>query len=195
MRLVSGESLTDPTNEYAMVLIDDSERKVFLFERFFDPNLAEYANILNAPFDIFAHARASTLIHELTHLRFKTEDIAYLRSMEPFRDLIDTAKPGAQAVKTRQDDLQTTALSTLTPARMLFKTWDDISNTWEDYGVFTTTHYLKRKVLGITGAKTLNEARQVFMSNIDKRIDVILTNADSVTYLITHLGRMLDVGA
>ncbi|AZE99876.1 hypothetical protein C4J95_2414 [Pseudomonas orientalis] len=195
MRLVSGESLKDPTNDYAMVLADDSERKVFLFDRFFDPDLTEYANLLNAPFDMFAHARASTLIHELTHLRFKTEDIAYLRSMEPFRDLIDTAKPGAQALRTRQDDLQTTALSTLTPASMLFKTWDDISDTWEDYGVFTTTHYLKRKVLGITGAKTLNEARQIFMSNIDKRIDVILTNADSVTYLITHLGRMLDVGA
>ncbi|MBA1428935.1 dermonecrotic toxin domain-containing protein [Pseudomonas orientalis] len=195
MRLVSGESMKDPTNDYAMVLVDDSERRVFLFERFFDPDLAEYANILNAPFDMFAHARACTLIHELTHLRLETEDIAYLRSMEPFRDLIDIAKPGAQAVKTRQDDLQTTALSTLTPASMLFKTWDDISNTWEDYGVLTTTHYLKRKVLKITGAKTLTEARQIFMSNIDKRIDVILSNADSVTYLITHLGRMLDVGA
>ncbi|MEG8236050.1 dermonecrotic toxin domain-containing protein [Pseudomonas orientalis] len=195
MRLVSGESLKDPTNDYAMVLVDDIERKVFLFERFFDPDMTEYANILNAPFDMFAHARASTMIHELTHLRFKTVDIAYLRSMEPFRDLIDTAKPGAQAVRTRQNDLQTTALSTLTPASMLFKTWDDISNTWEDYGVFTATHYLKRKVLKITGAKTLNEARQIFMSNVDKRIDVILSNADSVTYLITHLGRMLDVGA
>lgn len=195
MRFVSGDSLTDAINEYAMVLVNDSERKVYLFERFFDPNLTDYVDKLSVPFDMMAHARAATLIHELTHLRFKTADIAYLHSFEPFRDLIDTAKPGAQAVKTRQDDLQTTALSTLTPERMLFKTWDDVSETWEDYGFFTTTHYLKRKVLSTTGAKTLVEARQIFMSNIDKRIDVILSNADSVTYLITHLGRMLDVGA
>ncbi|UEH10811.1 dermonecrotic toxin domain-containing protein [Pseudomonas sp. HN8-3] len=195
MRFVSGESVKAPTTDYAMVLLGDSERKVYLFERFFHPNLAEYATILSEPFDMFAHARASTLIHELTHLRFKTEDIAYLRSLEPFRDLIDTAKPGAQAVKTRQDDLQTSGLSTLTPATMLFKAWDDISNTWEDYGFFTATSFLKRRVLNITGAKTLNEAREVFMSNVDKRIDVILSNADSVSYLITHLGRMLDEGA
>lgn len=195
MRFVSGASLVDPTSEYAMVLVTDSERKVYLFERFFDPNMSDYLDRLSVPFDMSAHARAATLIHELTHLRFETADIAYLRSLEPFRDLIDTAKPGAQAVKTRQDDLQTTALSTLTPASVLFKTWDDVSNTWEDYGFFTTTHYLKRKVLSTTGAKNLIEARQIFMSNVDKRIDVILSNADSVTYLITHLGRMLDVGA
>lgn len=195
MRFVSGQSLTAPENEYAMVLVNDAERKLYLFERFFDPNLADYRDRLSAPFDMFAHARASTLIHELTHLRFETADIAYLRSMEPFRDLIDTAKPGAQAVKTRQDDLQTTALSTLTPERILFKTWDDISNRWEDYGFFTKTNYLKHKILSTTGAKNLIEAREIFMSNVDKRIDVILANADSVSYLVTHLGRMLDVGA
>ena len=194
-RFVSGESLADPLNEYAMVLVGDSERKVYLFERFFYPDLTEYANKLSAPFDLWAHARASTLIHELTHLKFKTADIAYLRAMEPFRDLINVAMPGAQTLKTRQDDLQTAALSTLTPDRMLFKTWDDVTNTWEDYGFFTTTTYLKRKVLSTTGAKTLAEARQIFMSNVDKRIDVILANADSVSYMITHLGRMLDAGA
>ncbi|MEX5508972.1 dermonecrotic toxin domain-containing protein [Pseudomonas paralactis] len=195
MRFISGRSLTDANNEYAMILVGDSERKVYLFERFFDPDLTDYIDRLSTPFDMYAHARASTLIHELTHLRFKTEDIAYLRSMEPFRDLIDTAKPGAQAVRTRQDDLQTTALSTLTPDRMLFKTWDDVAKTWQDYGFFKTTHYLKRKVLDVTGARDLAEARQIFMSNTDKRIDVILSNADSVTYLITHLGRLLDEGA
>lgn len=195
MRFVIGSSRVDPDNEYAMVLVDDSERRVYLFERFFDPNLSDYQNMLSVPFDMLAHARAATLIHELTHLKFETADIAYLGSMHPFRDLIDTAKPGAQSVKTRQDDLQTSALSTLTPERMLFKTWNDVSNTWEDYGYFTTTNYLKRKVLNTTGARNLIEARQIFMSNIDKRIDVILSNADSVSYLITHLGRMLDVGA
>jgi len=33
------------------------------------------------------------------------------------------------------------------------------------------------------------------MSNEDKRMDIILANADSVTYLITQLRRELDEGA
>ena len=86
-------------------------------------------------------------------------------------------------------------MSTLTPATMLFKTWDDLTASWEDYGHDTDTHHVKRKVLSITGANNLDDARQVFMSNPDKRIDTILANADSVTYLITQLGRVLEPGA
>lgn len=33
------------------------------------------------------------------------------------------------------------------------------------------------------------------MSDANKRIDTILANADSVTYLISQLGRELDAGA
>lgn len=86
-------------------------------------------------------------------------------------------------------------MSTLTPATMLFKTWDDLTASWEDYGHDTDTHHVKRKVLSTTGANNLDDARQVFMSNPDKRIDTILANADSVTYLITQLGRVLEPGA
>jgi hypothetical protein len=48
---------------------------------------------------------------------------------------------------------------------------------------------------GKVRAKTLDDARQIFMSNEDKRMDIILANADSVTYLITQLRRELDEGA
>ena len=154
-----------------------------------------YQNRLTSPFDLCAHARASTLIHELTHLKLETEDIAYLDSMRPFTDLINAAKPGAQILKTTLEDLQRTALSTMTPATMLFKTWDDYSAQWEDYGPDTATAHVRQKVLNTTGTKDLKDARDVFMSNADKRIDTILANADSVTYLITHLGRVLDPGA
>lgn len=195
MRFVSGTSRLDGATQYAFVIPDSKERKLYLLNRFFDPNMDEYQNRLNAPFDISAHARASTLIHELAHLKPATEDIAYLDTMRPFIDLINTAKPGAQAMKTDLEDLRRTALSTLTPATMLFKAWDDYSATWEDYGSDTATSHVRRKVLKVTGAQDLNEARQVFMSDPDKRIDIILANADSVTYLITHLGRLLDPGA
>ncbi|MBK3507245.1 hypothetical protein [Pseudomonas sp. MF6747] len=78
---------------------------------------------------------------------------------------------------------------------MLFKTWDVFSEQWEDFGDRPWTRALKNKVLNTTGARTLNDARAIFMSDPDKRIDTILANADSVTYLICQLGRALDAGA
>ncbi|NMX56581.1 dermonecrotic toxin domain-containing protein [Pseudomonas sp. WS 5146] len=194
-RFVSGTSRVSAAHQYAFVIPEDRERKLYLLNRFFDPGMDSYQNRLNSPFDLCAHARASTLIHELTHLKLETEDIAYLDSMRPFTDLINAAKPGAQILKTTLEDLQRTALSTMTPATMLFKTWDDYSAQWEDYGPDTATAHVRQKVLNTTGTKDLKDARDVFMSNADKRIDTILANADSVTYLITHLGRVLDPGA
>ncbi len=194
-RFVSGTSRLNTQLSYAFTLPDDSGKTLYLLDRFFDPCLDEYQNRLNSPFDVSAHARAAVLIHELTHLKFNTEDIAYLDSMRPFSDLVNTTRPGALALKTEMDDLSTTALSTLTPATMLFKTWNTVSAAWEDYGLATSTQEIGRSVLHSTGALDLNDARKIFMSNADKRIDTILTNADSVTFLITHLGRQLDSGA
>ncbi|WP_438866770.1 dermonecrotic toxin domain-containing protein [Pseudomonas sp. L1(2025)] len=194
-RFVSGTSRISAAHQYAFVIPQDRERKLYLLNRFFDPCMDNYQNRLNSPFDLSAHARASVLIHELTHLKLDTEDIAYLDAMRPFPDLINAAKPGAKLLKTTLEDLRSTALSTLTPATMLFKTWDDFSAEWEDYGPDTATTHVKQKVLSTTGTKDLRDARDVFMSNPDKRIDTILANADSVTYLITHLGRLLETGA
>lgn len=194
-RFVSGTSRIDVDNQYAFTIGTDRERKVYLLERFFYPHMNVYRGRLNSPFDISAHARASVLIHELTHLQLSTEDLAYVDSMRPFPDLIDTAKRGSMVLKTELEDLRKYALSTLTPADMLFKAWDDYTAKWEDYGPETSTQELRQKALDTTGAKTLADARAVFMSNADKRIDTILANADSLTYLITELGRMLDAGA
>ncbi|WP_300627958.1 DUF6543 domain-containing protein [Pseudomonas sp.] len=194
-RFVSGTSRTNRAADYALTLPDDTNHTLYLLDRFFDPQMDMYQNCLISPFDISAHARASTIIHEVTHLKLDTEDIAYLHTMCPFPELIDPSKPGAQALKTTLEDLHSTALSTLTPASMLFKTWDKVTLTWKDYSSKTSTSSLKQKILTVTGARDLNDARQIFMSSPDKRIDTILSNADSVTYLITHLGRVLDPGA
>lgn len=193
-RFVTGTSIWQPLESYAFTLPDDAQRKIYLLDRFFDPRLDVYQNHLCAPFDISAHARASVLIHEVTHLKCHTEDLAYLDSMRPFQDLICVDTLGGQRLHTSLSDLRATALSTLTPASVLFKTWDSLSRRWEDLGRFGATH-ARDKVLKLTGAKTLDDARQIFMSNADKRIDTILVNADSLTYLITHLGRVLDEGA
>ena len=194
MRFVAGTSRQDPASDYAFMIPADRERKLYLLSRFFDPNLDVYQNRLleNVAFNISTHARASTLIHELSHLKLDTVDIAYLDSMRPFPDLINVARPGAEVLKTTLEDLRSTALSTMTPATMLFKTQDSLTELWED---FKPGSAIEKKIFKATGAKTLQDARIIFMSVPDKRIDTILANADSVTYLITHLGRQLEPAA
>ena len=154
-----------------------------------------YQNRLSTPFNICAHARATVLIHEITHIKSLTEDLAYLDSMRPFHDLINVDIRGARLMQTDLANLRDTALSTLTPATLLFKTWDEFSHQWEDFGRHRSTSSQKSKVLGTTGGRTLDDAREIFMSNADKRIDTILANADSVTYMISQLGRELDASA
>ena len=194
-RFVSGTHRYSPRDTFAFVVPEDAGQKIYLLDRFFDPPMDIYQNRLNTPFNISAHARATVLIHEITHLKSLTEDLAYLDSMRPFHDLINVNISGAQVMQTDLADLRDTALSTLTPATLLFKTWDEFTQHWEDFGSSGTTSLLKDKVLSTTGCRSLEDARSMFMSNADKRIDTILANADSVTYLISQLGRELDAGA
>ena len=193
-RFVCGKARWDANDTFAFVIPEDAEQKIYLLDLFFETGMSIYAGKLNAPFDIDDHARAATLIHEMSHLVSNTEDIAYLDSPRPFLDLISRGTPDSLRQYTALDNLQSTALSVLTPATMLFKTWDEFSLRWEDLGRSGSSE-VRDKVLHLTGARTLDDARQTFMSDADRRMDIILANADSVTYLITHLGRQLDLGA
>lgn len=193
-RFVCGKARWDANDTFAFVIPEDAEQKIYLLDLFFETGMSIYAGNLNAPFDIDDHARAATLIHEMSHLVSNTEDIAYLDSPRPFLDLISRSTPDSLRQYTALDNLQSTALSVLTPATMLFKTWDELSLRWEDLGRLGSSK-VRDKVLHLTGARTLDDARQTFMSDADRRMDIILANADSVTYLITHLGRQLDPGA
>ncbi len=194
-RFVSGTDRYRSQDSFAFVLPTDEEHKIYLLGRFFDPPMDIYQNRLTAPFNLSAHARATVLIHEITHIRSSTEDLAYLDSMRPFADLINVDIPGAALMKTDLEDVRETALSLATPVTMLFKVWDAVSQLWEDFGDSPSTQLQMKKVLSTTGATSLDDARSIFMSNADKRIDTILANADSVTYLISELGRTLDAGA
>ncbi|MNG17587.1 hypothetical protein D3C84_1015860 [compost metagenome] len=49
------------------------------------------------------------------------------------------------------------------------------------------------RVLSETGAENLSGARTVFKKNALTRLAVQLANADSVAWLICHLGRQLHV--
>lgn len=194
-RIVTGTQAIGPRDTFAFVIPEDEDRKIYLLDRFFDPRLDIYQNRLNIPFDISAHARATVLIHEITHIKSLTEDLAYLESMRPFHDLINLSIQGAHLMKTDLEVVRQTALSNLTPATMLFATWNEFSQLWEDFGSQSGTSHLKTKVLSVTGERTLQQARDTFMTNADKRVDTILANADSVTYMISQLGRVLDAGA
>lgn len=193
-RFVCGTSRWGANETFAFVIPEDAEQKIYLLDPFFETGMSIYAGNLNAPFDIDDHARAATLIHEVSHLVSNTEDIAYLDSPRPFLDLISRGTPHSLRQYTALENLQSTALSVLTPATMLFKTWDDLSQRWEDLGRSGSSN-VRDRVLHLTGARTLDDARQTFMSDVDRRMDIILANADSVTYLVTHLGRQLDPGA
>jgi hypothetical protein len=175
---------------FAFVIPEDAEQKIYLLDLFFDTQMGTYQGHLNTPFDIHDHARAATLIHEMSHLVSDTHDIAYLDSMRPFLDLINRGTAEGLRKYTALHNLQSTALSTQTPASMLFQTWNDLSQRWEDLGS-SGSGKTRDKVLHLTGARTLEDARVIFMSNADRRMDIILANADSITYLITHLGRAL----
>lgn len=178
---------------FAFVIPEDVEQRIYLLDLFFSTQMDSYQGHLITPFDIHDHARAATLIHEMSHLVSDTHDIAYLDSMRPFVDLINRGTSEGLRKYTALANLQSTALSTQTPASMLFKTWDEVAQRWEDLGSSGSSK-VRDKVLHLTGARTLNDARVTFMSDADRRMDIILANADSVTYLITHLGRELYRG-
>jgi hypothetical protein len=193
-RFVIGVAKDDPENVLAFAIPADGRNKIYLTEKFFFPKFDHYRNYMtDAAFPISAHARATTLIHELSHMICKTEDIAYLDAPRPFADLIETSNLRAIALKDALTGLQSKALSTKTPDTELFTLYNGEDRTWEDFGK-TTFEYSDRAlahVLKLTGKDTLAGARDIFKNNATVRLAVQLGNADSVSWLISHLGRQL----
>lgn len=194
-RFVVGRVLDGPASTYAFTVPTDLKKHIYLAERFFDPQFGVYLpHLSDAAFPVDTHARAATLIHELSHIVSKTEDIAYLDSGRPFVDLIGTATSTAKDLKTALSTVQDTALSLSTPYTQLFMHQDPTTGEWEDLGsTDEDTVAVKKHVLKLTGADNLAEARKIFKKNPLTRLTVQLATADSVAWLITHLGRELHV--
>jgi hypothetical protein len=189
-RFITGTMRFNPGTNVAFTIPADLERKLYLSTGFFSTGFHLYRPHLIIPFDIDAHARAATLIHELTHIVCGTEDIAYLESERPFHDLLNVTT--GKHLKDSLQEIQTTALSILTPASNLFKVLDDATDTWVDPGITLDTDHIEDHILNLTGGNDLDDARRIFRADSLKRIDTLLGNADSVAYLITQLGRQLD---
>lgn len=165
----------------AFTVIPDAGQFIYLTQEFFKPTL-EYNNRLIKPFYVKVHARAVTLIHELTHHVCATEDIAYLDASHPFFDLLNIDSPISRLIKSGLEQRQSTRLSLLTPITELFQV---VKNVDPQDG-------LLQHILTVTGGRVLDDARRIFLTDPIKRMDTILSNADSVALLISRLGRQLD---
>ncbi|WP_413791191.1 dermonecrotic toxin domain-containing protein [Pseudomonas sp. N4] len=178
----------------AFVLEPAAVGRIYITQFFFDMGLDWYKTAVPDTFNVDAHAQGATFIHEVSHQLFNTLDIIYLDAALPFLDLISTATYLGQVHYDKQKDLQANGLSSTTPKSKLFTQWDSTDNTYKKVELLPLYKETTQEILKITGAKTMEHARDDFLDPIlpDKRIDVILRNADSITLLICELGRQLD---
>jgi len=183
-RFVVGSTRPGNENTVAFIIRSDPKRRVFLTERFFE--VPPFALSASAPdFDMPAHHRAATLIHELSHLVLGTHDIAYLETAAPYPDLIVADSANSIQLKADLERLQNEGLSHTSHREDLFVHMKD--GEWGDLNPEDSEAY--NAVLALTKTRTLEEARHVFLSDAQKRSRVLLANADSVTLLILRLGR------
>ncbi|KQM54843.1 hypothetical protein ASE80_20645 [Pseudomonas sp. Leaf15] len=176
----------------AFTIVPDPLQLVYLTEVFFNPGL-NYGHLLTKPFYVSVHARATTLIHEITHHVCETLDLAYVHSTHPFDDLIDPQTPEGRNTKVTLENRHLSRLSLNTPTHELFQVVDIATGLKTDPAQGTSTQHVLDRLLAVTGTQTLADARRVFRTNALKRILTVLNNADSVAYLIAQLGRRKEI--
>lgn len=176
----------------AFVFKQDRKKIVHFTEHFFNPALDVYTAFLPPRFNVDSHARAVTLIHELSHLVCDSEDLVSLDAMAPFPGLIDTTTADGQLLK---DDLDSRrqSLSRATPSAQLFASKDE-TGAWVGMDKITSQADDYEKILSLTKTRNLADARKAFRNPVsdEARVDVILANADSIALLISELGQKLD---
>ncbi|XXD77194.1 hypothetical protein J3P80_13505 [Pseudomonas sp. D2-30] len=178
----------------AFVLEPAARGRIYLTQFFFEPGLDWYKTVVPAFFNVDAHAQGATLIHEISHQLIDTIDIIYLDAALPFPDLISTSTHLGQTRYDTQKELQLNGLSLGTAKSKLFRQWDSTDNSYKRLELLPMYKDIAKAILKVTDTRSMDEARNAFLNPVlpDKRIDVILRNADSVTLLICELGRQLD---
>lgn len=185
-RYVVGTNRLNSRSTTAFTYTHDPLKRVFLSDRFFCTPFVRLksAQSRRGGFNVGAHYRAVALIHEVSHIASKTEDIVYVDSELPFLDLLEDT--GTYRARLKRDQTKNQArLSHLTPRDELFRIEED--GAWRD--LKTVDGGAKSKVLKLTGASSIDAARDVFLDNPEIRAKVILSNADSIALLVTLLGR------
>ncbi|WP_122663821.1 dermonecrotic toxin domain-containing protein [Pseudomonas viridiflava] len=186
-RYVTGTNNIESRLVTAFTYTDDPLKRVFLSERFFGTPFVRLkpAQSRLGGFNVGVHFRGTALIHELSHMAGKTEDIAYLDSDRPYLDLLEDVGEYRMGLKREQARVQS-RLSHLTPRDNLFKVEEE-DGTVRD--LKTSDGGAKSKVLKLTGVSSLDAARDIFLDDAQIRAKVILANADSMALLVTLLGR------
>lgn len=113
----------------------------------------------------------------MSHQVVNTEDIAYLNSSFPFPELFESRTANERAIFNIIYDLHNKTLSNSTPRNELFSQITDSG----------TNSILKQ-----TGKATLNQAKDEFITNPTQRVNIILSNADSLAMIIARLGGKID---
>ncbi|MDF3198878.1 hypothetical protein P3C29_09300 [Pseudomonas sp. 1912-s] len=191
-RFVSGAHIVEPERHWAFTIDDDPDRRIYLSDNFFDPPASLYDSHLIGYFDQPVHARATTLIHELTHIVRNTVDAVYLNTVSPFSDLIEVQTQTGRDLRDWLQDVQENSYSVSTPIGHLFKSMDAMGVIGPDVGTDPDDDYIKEQILQTTGGVDLSNARGIFKTNLTRRFNTQMDNADSLTLLITTLGRQLD---
>lgn len=182
--IVGSHKRSDATSD-AFVYRTDPARRVFLADSFFSHFSRAYPTPGAEATGFYprTHFQAAALIHELSHLNNHTADIAYLNSGAPYIDLISDTPAQAQA---QLRDIQNRGLGLHTPRERLFK----VSRNGALHDMDGDTGYGLETILKLTNTRTLEAARDAFYNNPVKRCDVMLANADTITLLVTKLGRV-----
>jgi len=184
MRFVTGTNKSPTQWVDAFTMRADPQRRIFLTENYFRApgSILQLDLRSHGNFDPLTHFQATTLIHEISHLQNLTADIAYIDAAGPFPDLLSADD---QDMYLRLLDAQGNGLSVTTPPQRLFKICDN--GNWRDLS--DDDGWGLRTILKITGKRSLEEARAVFYEDAAVRCEIILSNADSIAYLATRLGR------
>ena len=180
--------------ELAFILADDTRKYIYIYEGFFqtvqDPfNTGIMLGLkrTNPPFDFNLHFRATTLIHEVSHQTAKTVDIAYMNASSPYIELLENSAAPFHDILDQISSMQATALSRSTTISDLF-----ISHTSTNTPPASLSARIQDRILAETGASTLDQARLIFLADPQSRFNVILSNADSLTLLISRLGGNIE---
>lgn len=184
-RFVVGSNRQGRETVISFVIKADRKRRVFLTDRFFNvPAFQLKPQAALEGFEAMVHYQAANLIHELSHQVLDTVDIAYLESMAPYPDLLEDTGP-ASGLQTYVKDLHEFRLSHRSNRDSLFTLFKD--NQWRDITPDEDRGF--DAILRITKTTNLDDARDVFLADVQKRSRVMLCNADSLALLILLLGR------
>jgi hypothetical protein len=191
-RFFAGLNARYDDNTVAFVFKQDRRRIVHFTEQFFNPELDAYTAFLPPRFNVDSHARAVTLIHELSHLVCDSEDFVFVQAISPFPHLIDTSTADGQLLKDDIDRLRK-SMSRSTPLSQLFAQKNE-KGLWVGLDQLPERADDLEKILKLTKTKNLADARQAFRSPVsdEARIEVKMANADSIALLISEMGRELD---